>query len=136
MSTNYYLKKKAEPTCTCCNRPYEDVELHIGKSSAGWCFSLHVIPELGLNTLQAWKDKFNEEGFLIYDQYDREVTQSQMLQTICRRSAHRQVDWSYRTYWENKAEPGPFNLLRHKEDGVRCLGHEDGTWDLIAGEFS
>lgn len=35
----------------------------------------------------------------------------------------------------NHAEPGPNGLLRHKI-GPYCLGHGEGTWDLMPGEFS
>ena len=38
MGTNYYWQE-SEP-CAACGRGYEQV--HVGKSSAGWCFSLHV----------------------------------------------------------------------------------------------
>ena len=44
MGTNYYLHKK--PPCEACG--HEPAPLHIGKSSGGWCFSLHVIPEIAL----------------------------------------------------------------------------------------
>jgi len=37
---------------------------------------------------------------------------------------------------ENHSEPGPNNLVRHKIDDVHCIGHGEGTWDLITGEFS
>jgi len=38
LGTNYYWQE-SEP-CAACGRGYEQV--HVGKSSAGWCFSLHV----------------------------------------------------------------------------------------------
>src|SRR5450631_1105933 len=37
MGTNYYLQL---PGCDHCNRAGD--RLHIGKSSGGWCFALHV----------------------------------------------------------------------------------------------
>lgn len=51
MGTNYYAEY--QPPCPTCGR--QDPPLHIGKSSAGWCFSLHVIPELGLNDWPEWE---------------------------------------------------------------------------------
>ena len=42
MGTNYYFEDSSE-VCECCGRGAES--LHIGKSSGGWCFSLHVMPE-------------------------------------------------------------------------------------------
>lgn len=35
----------------------------------------------------------------------------------------------------NNAVPGPNNLLRHKID-QHCIGHGDGTYDYLVGEFS
>ncbi len=55
MGTNYYLHEK--PDCECCGRPFE--ALHIGKSSSGWCFSLHVMPEDMINTLDDWRSKWS-----------------------------------------------------------------------------
>jgi len=48
MGTNYYLVKNERPPCPCCERTYVQERLHIGKSSGGWCFALHVIPEMGM----------------------------------------------------------------------------------------
>ena len=76
MGTNYYLE--AQSPCECCGRPYQ--ALHIGKSSAGWCFSLHVIPEEGIKTLDDWKKKW--EGKRIFNEYDDDVPPEEMLDTI------------------------------------------------------
>jgi hypothetical protein len=43
MGTNYYV---AYDYCRHCGR--FDEEFHIGKSSAGWCFSLRVYEDKGL----------------------------------------------------------------------------------------
>lgn len=40
MGTNYYYY---QDVCPHCGKP--DKKLHIGKSSGGWYFSLHIIPE-------------------------------------------------------------------------------------------
>lgn len=114
MGTNYYLH--TEPPCECCGKPRGE-ELHIGKSSGGWCFSLHVIPEDSINTLDDWQHLFSKPGTYIRNEYGERVTVEQMLKTITERS------------WRN-------GLSRHQIDGKFCLGHGEGTWDYIAGEFS
>ena len=45
----------------------------------------------------------------------------------------REYDW----YRSNSAEPGPNDLARHsmKYDS-HCIGHGDGTYNLIKGVFS
>ena len=48
MGTNYYLSSKP---CSCCGR--KDSQRHIGKSSAGWVFALHVYPDQAKGEL-AW----------------------------------------------------------------------------------
>jgi hypothetical protein len=59
MCTNYYLKHP------------DGLYLHIGKSSAGWCFSLHVMPEAGINSLDEWRSLFCDPYALIQDEYGR-----------------------------------------------------------------
>ncbi len=140
MGTNYYLTNESEKphcdNCTCFPR------LHIGKSSAGWCFSLHVIPESGINSLDDWKRKFSEPGAVIYSEYDKVVSVENMLQNIEGRSSNNDFEKRPAMYatWldfhrQNDSQPGPNNLLRHKI-GRHCIGHGEGTWDLIPGEFS
>jgi hypothetical protein len=111
MGTNYYYHEK--PPCECCDRPFEP--LHIGKSSAGWCFSLHVIPEQDINSLDDWRRKWLARGVII-DENGRKVTPEQMLDVITNRSH-------------------PRGLSRH-EVGPHCVAHGEGTWDLIPGWFS
>lgn len=147
MGTNYYLYN--EPPCPHCGRLDEDARLHIGKSSAGWCFSLHVIPEAGINDLDDWREKWGRPGAYITDEYGREIGVEDMLSTITQRQW--EANWDRRMarkglggYYENEAdfhaknhsERGPNGLLRHQIDGRHCIGHGSGTWDLIVGEFS
>ena len=144
MGTNYYLANESEKphcdTCTCFAR------LHIGKSSAGWCFSLHVIPELGINSLDDWKRRFAEPGAVIYSEYDKPISIEDMLRNIEERNSGNEEKFNGTTtpfgyaswnefHRDNHSQPGPRGLLRHNIDS-HCVGHGDGTWDLIPGEFS
>lgn len=114
MGTNYYLHQK--PDCECCGRPFEP--LHIGKSSGGWCFSLHVMPDDNVNTLDDWRQLWGQEGAYIRNEYGEKVSITEMLHVIVNRR------------WRD-AEP-----QRHEIDGIHCVGHGPGTWDYITGEFS
>lgn len=125
MGTNYYLTED----CECCGRAFPD--LHIGKSSGGWCFSLHVIPSEGLNSLDEWESRFS--CGVITNEYGLVLTATEMSDIIRNRSWHRRGEFDYRA---NHAEEGPNGLVRHRIDGVHCVGHGAGTWDYIAGEFS
>ena len=127
MGTNYYLNIK------------DDV-LHIGKSSGGWCFSLHVIPELNINNLDDWKNKWKNKS-IIKNEYGDKISKKEMLDIITNRYFNR-VDnefYGYRNEEEfhiiNHSEPGPNGLVRHKVNDM-CVGHGEGTWDYIIGEFS
>ena len=143
MGTNYYWYP--EPPCPCCGRRPEPV--HIGKSSGGWCFALHVYPfwvgnepgAFAADSLEAWKHKFETEGSYIEDEYGDLVSVESLLQSITQRSA-RNPDFEYPDSWyeENHAVPGPRGLARRKIDGDFCVAHapDDGTWDLCIGEFS
>lgn len=123
------------------------IPVHIGKSSGGWCFSLHVIPEDGIKDLDDWKLKFREPTSLITDEYDREVPVAEMLKIIEERSW--KIDrgspsalpsqcrsWGH-FHDVNYSQFGPNGLLRHRiSEEARCIGHGEGTWDLITGDFS
>lgn len=142
MGTNYYLHET--PACPHCGRTYEP--LHIGKSSGGWCFSLHVIPERGLVTLEAWQDLWSKGGH-IKNEYGHDVTPDQMTEIIIDRGYERGEGnrwWNPANgdessfHRRNDSERGPNGLLRHQIDpsGRHCIGHGEGTWDYITGEFS
>lgn len=111
MGTNYYVKSK--PPCPLCNHVEND--LHIGMSSGGWVFSLHVYPERGLITFQDWI-KFLCD-FDIIDEYGEYLSLEDMMKVITERS-HSE------------------GLLRSKVGEDRCVGNGAGTWDLIQGDFS
>lgn len=152
MGTNYYWHEK--PECSCCNRPFDRV--HIGKSSAGWVFSLHVYPEghcygssydgeseppQYVDNLDDWIELFNREGSWIEDEYGDKVTIDEMLDCIRNREwpHDRKFPTSrYNSFEEflrkNQAVEGPNNLLRH-EIGDHCVGHGEGTWDYLVGYF-
>lgn len=129
MGTNYYLYQKSD--CVCCKRPYQP--LHIGKSSGGWYFSLHVIPEDNINDLDDWRELWSKEGAVIRSEYDEPVSVAEMENIITERSWPKRTDFDY---LRNSAEPGEFNLVRHRIDGGHCIKHGEGTWDCILGEFS
>ncbi len=135
MGTNYYLHRNVCPHCGRGDDP-----LHIGKSSAGWCFSLHVIPESNIHDLDGWE----REWLLgvIEDEYGEEISPGDMRQIIMARAARpfNEKQWlGYRDeadfHKQNYSERGPVGLLRHKI-GRYCLKHGAGTWDCILGEFS
>ena len=133
MGTNYYLKRNC---CEHCGR--SDESLHIGKSSMGWCFSLHVDPDENINSLDDWVKLFEYES--IVDEYSTVISTADMLKTITEREG-KGFDGTPGGYgsWghfhaRNNSEEGPNGLLRHKR-GSFCVGHGEGTWDLMTGEF-
>lgn len=70
MSTNYYY------TDTLGN------ELHIGKSSAGWPFSLRIHPNDRINDLGDWIHLMSVPGGNIKTEYGDTVTMMEMLRVI------------------------------------------------------
>ena len=151
MGTNYYSvsreidleKVGAEGglgTFSEVRRANPDGVLHVGKSSLGWCFSLHVIPERGINTLTDWVEIFIDPERVLVDEYLDEVGLVEMMRIITARSKAEPVMWDADTMARNHAEPGPNNLVRHRLDleerGQGCVRHGEGTWDYITGEFS
>lgn len=141
MGTNYYLEPT--PPCECCNRSYP--ALHIGKSSVGWCFSLHVDPDNGINDLDDWEALWSKPGAVIRNEYGETLSVEDMRLVIMDRarepqwhkplpSLHGARTWA-QFHESNFSEEGPAGLLRHAI-GRYCVKHGAGTWDCIPGEFS
>ena len=145
MGTNYYFRKPLTNYCEHCGRSDPPEELHIGKSSGGWCFSLHVCPEQGIHTLDDWGAIWPNGTIL--DEYGDELTRLEMLAVITTgRSSTKDWDsrWALNSGYSseeafhrsNHSERGPNGLLRHRIDGSHCIGHGPGTYDYIVGDFS
>ena len=130
MGTNYYLKFKPCPHCG-LTKP----EMHIGKSSGGWHFALHVEPEQGIKDLDDWRKLFSAPAAVIRDEYGKLVAIDEMIAIITDRKWLTKQKWTQREYDENDAEPGLNNLVRSKIERF-CISHGAGTWDCIVGEFS
>ncbi|MGQ4893385.1 MAG: hypothetical protein ACP6IQ_02030 [Candidatus Njordarchaeia archaeon] len=149
MGTNYYLRYH-------CKECGHTKSLHIGKSSCGWTFGLHVYPEKDLLDLrQIWKFIKSEvnKGAIIENEYGEKVFLEEMLKII--RDRERPDDYkltdekikdssAYYPYknlkefleanhaiWDDE-----YNLLRRKVDGIHCIGNGNGPYDYIVGNFS
>jgi hypothetical protein len=164
VGTNYYLLKGGTSPCPTCGHAEPPISEHIGKSSGGWCFSLHVGPfedgETGQGSyrdLEDWKAEWSKPGARIEDEYGRAVDPDEMYQIIADRKGRDPGKDGKEEYWpkgwwespissrykseedfhrSNHSRRGPSGLLRCREDGCRCVGHGSGTWDMITGEFS
>lgn len=150
MGTNYYYHTNVNVVDRLLGK--EPEVLHIGKSSFGWCFSLHAIKERGLTTAGAWLKFIHQDGGKILNEYDDVVSLEELHATICDRKGRNneppfitaefnpleyEVHDSFEAYCKKAGgDPGPNGLIRHTVDGRHCLANGDGTWDLIAGEFS
>ena len=134
--------------------------LHIGKSSMGWCFSMHVIPELKINSWADWRKFRTSYGVKIVDEDLEEVSILNLIDRVENRSCKRPLgkpedifekpkdDFLKNLYkgietWgdfykQNSAIPGPNNLLRHDMNAKysSCVGYGEGTWDYLTGEYS
>ena len=129
MGTNYYILDNSEK-CNQCG--HGEKRIHIGKSSDGWCFALHVFPP-EINDLQDWIEIFKKNQ--IIDEYGSNISIENMIETITLRSVEkRNLDKDFHRY--NFSQDGPNGLVRSIRDPAFCIGHGDGTWDLMVGDFS
>lgn len=128
MGTNYYIQFPECPTCK-----HAPERKHIGKSSAGWYFSLHVYPEKGIKELDDWLPLFLKEK--IVDEYGKPINIVEMLGVILFR--YRPGPEPQPT-WDNSIEAGNHGLVRSPIDGKRCIGHGKNNlpYELCVGEFS
>ena len=127
MGIDYYLK--IDDLCPHCGHVTGTDEMHIGKSSAGWTFALHVYPEMRITDLEDWKPLL--EGNEIIDEYGNTIAYTEMLRIITDRSGA--PGSSLRPAC---AVEGPNGLWRSRIDGIHCIGHGEGTWDLHVGDPS
>lgn len=140
MGTNYYSVKRGLETLPPDEfwgrrRDENDDILHIGKSSGGWCFTLHVMPERGVEDLWDWIAILLDPERIIINEYSEPIEFSGMWRTITDRSWPRPKTWTEADYRRNYAEPGPNNLARHAV-GRGCRSQGLGTWDCVEGYFS
>ena len=115
MGTNYYLHKNKVEPCPTCGRCDSKKPTHIGKSSYGWMFALHVGFD-NIMSLEDWVKEFEKPDNVIKDEYGRVITKEEMIRIITQRN------------------PTNIELIRHNDKF--CVGHGPGTWDLIIGDFS
>lgn len=146
MGTNYYAHQKQDE-CPTCGRSDECEPIHIGKSSGGWHFALHVYPENQdlPQSLEHWINFWNRNDIKIKNEYNATIDPDQMLNIILKRSSDYNEDRittplyyeSWKSFYEkNHAERGLNGLVRYRIDGRFCIKHGLGTYDLCVGEFS
>jgi len=125
MGTNYHIYITNDDVTQ------DPEELHIGKSSAGWVFSLRVHPSRGIRTLYDWMPILLNSQNVIRDEYGRNITAHEMLQTITDRGRDTLPEMTQRDLDMNHAEFGINNLLRTNDTDR----HGEGTWDYCDYEF-
>jgi len=128
MGTNYYWHPKAEDACPTCGHSDSVEPVHIGKSSAGWVFTLHVYPygvdgldTARINDLDDWKHIFRDRGGHIQNEYGARIPFADLEEIITDRESYR---------------AGDRESLRRHDLGTFCISHGPGDWDLCVGEFS
>ena len=144
MGTNYYLRKPMNNYCCYCNRHDPIEEIHLGKSSMGWCFGLHVYPEKDIYDwpdLKKWLVEEMKNNSIIVNEYNDIVSLNELEDIITNResSVLRNFESSLQEknfYAVNYALPGPRGLLRHQILKDHCISHGKGTWDCMVGSFS
>lgn len=143
MGTNYYVS--TAPCEHCGVSKYDN--LHIGKSSAGWAFMLHVYPALGISSFRDWMKILSADKTIIRDEYDNYVSFSEMVQCIVSRinlfpmtdaKARLEGYMDLQTFLDrNGAElDEEYGLLRARVDGTHCIKRGSGPYDYFVGDFS
>jgi len=129
MGTNYYWYGP----CAECGHLQK---LHIGKSSKGWYFSLHVIPGI-IDNIGDWKKRLDDPYSFIMDEYREVVALEKLMDVIKRRGHHgNPTHITPDELHTCHAELGDFNLVRFVEGQANCVGHGEGPWSHIDAEFS
>lgn len=122
MGTNYYLLEPNEDyisTCPIVSKTEPKYNMtHLGKSSGGWTFGLHVYPEREIDTLCDWikimQEYDSDNDLYIIDEYYEVYSLEKFLSVVRDRKSTK----------------------RRKIDNNHCIGYGEGTWDYLIGEFS
>ena len=138
MGTNYYCEtgRMLEMECDCGFRHLMPETLHIGKSSCGWKFMLHAIPEKGLEGWRDWEEVL-VDARRIFDEYGDDVTLEEMREKVLHRA--RNPDDREKAWMEETAERYGYLLDRRTwlfGGGAGRMQGEDGDYSMMQGEFS
>lgn len=135
MGTNYYLIENvtANACPTCGKQAEEPWRYHIGKSSAGWNFAVHVDEDERIRSLDDLLPMFVDKRYRIEDEYGDVISAVEMCQIIMARY-NPKPKYSPEFLRQNYAEVGLNGLLRSTHQF--CAGRGEGTWDYFTGEFS
>jgi len=129
MGTNYYYTTNL----------LELDPIHIGKSSYGWAFALHIYPDI--RTLNDWIEKWKTGQ--IYDEYGREIAHEAMMSLILNRQPNHNIRTGHNVDMYGSFEKfleQNYAIYKDEENFLRvndkyCVGHGD-TWDLVERDFS
>lgn len=66
-------------------------EIHIGKSSMGWHFTLCIYPAYGISSFEDWEKLFYSGNCTILNEYDEEISPEEMISIITDRKA---LEWT------------------------------------------
>ena len=138
MGTSYYWREECREVCNKCGHEKEAgfAERHIGKSSGGWTFALHVYPDEGINTLEDWIRIWYIKKGHIRDNYGDTISRICMLQNIMGRGYESHNRSTSEWYIQNQARRGPKGLSQRVGIWVVGYGENEGTWDYCVGDFS
>ena len=125
MGTNFYVDADAT-----CDNPAHRESLHIGKSSAGWKFGFHGIPELGLTSWAAWQEFL--VGRQITDEYGTELTLAEFVSRVENRRVPSALSRPI-----CRVEPTPEEIrIGFGGQFSRHSYHDADGFDFTDGEFS
>lgn len=135
MGTNYYVTSEE---CPCCRKKAD--QLHIGKSSGGWVFTLRLHPDLGIYSWSAWKKHL--KGRIIVDEYGSRISMKRLREIVEQRTGdvgkglppHGSASWDAFATSTHAVVDYELGLLRHKVSDF-CVEHGKGSWDCVVGEF-
>lgn len=140
MGTNYYCEtgRMLEVECDCGFLHTMPESLHIGKSSYGWKFSLHAIPEKGLLEWHDW------EALLrgcrrIHDEYGDDISLEDLQEVILHRDRSSDLGDDDKERMRTVANRHGYLLDEQKWlycGQCGCRQGVDGDYVMVDGEFS
>ena len=135
MGMNFYTIQQTNLSSFLSGDSSANDTYHIGKSSYGWVFSLHVDHDRGIYDLDDMLPMLTDSKRIIVDEDGKEISLVKLMLTIMGRSMDK-LPTELPSYYSRNAILGEKNLLRSELGHNHCVKHGAGTWDCIIGDFS
>lgn len=110
------------------------IRIHIGKSSCGWKFCLHIYPNHNINSFKDWYDILQNDEYIITDEYNEVISINKMINIITKKPrVYKKEDTG--KIIDNQYIVSEVGLLQHSYQGFIVVKNETYDYLICEGLF-